>query len=353
MLIVKLRRHGLCKLKHMIKSSKNFLRFLILLLVLPAFAEEPLFKVDTSTEELPREFYELDSRLYELGRNRPYEVVIVLANDLGSGDDYGHTHEFKIVGVTKLSNGIRVRVSYSTDLYTEKIGEKNAEGLTPQHFLDENIGKFMADNIDSGKLYYWKGEIGWHQLNDDPSKNIFRGSTQQILFHKIINPFIPQKQPLNVSEGHGKQNGVLGGISVGVQKNYQHGSLSIRPQAEIGVSKSTLKDADYEYASVSLESTYVVRSQYRAGILLGSEAKRHATGTQYTHSVMASVETKHWVVGAGVYANRGELDNHTRYNKPTKDGKIDPIYMIYGSYRFGRGQEGPSNFLKPKEIISR
>lgn len=335
------------------KLTFLFLSFLMIAITVSSYAAEPLFKVKTTIDKLPREFYDVDSRLYELGENRPYEVVLVLANDLGVGDDYGYTHEFKIVGVTKLKNGIRLSISYSTDLYTEKIGEKNAEGLTPQHFLDENIGKFMADNIESGKFYYWKGEVGWQQLNDVPSKNIFRGSAQQILFHKIINPFFPQKQPLNISEGYGRQNGAMGEISVGAHKKFQYGSVEVHPSAELGVSKSTLKGANSAHASVSLEATYVVKKEYRLNLAIESEAKKHSTGTQFTNSINASVETKRWVAGAGVYASRGVLDNHTRYNKPSLSGKIDPIYMIYGSYRFGRGGNGDTNLLKPKEMISK
>jgi hypothetical protein len=322
-------------------------------LTLSVMAEEPLFKVETSKDKLPREFYDLDERLYGPDSKRPYEVVLVLANDLGVGDDYGHTHQLKIVGVTKLKNGIRLRFSYSTDLYTEKIGEEYAEGLTPQHFMDESIGKFMADNIESGNFFYWKGEAGWNQLSDDNTANVLRGSTQQIFFHKIINPFLPQKQPLNVSDGFGTKNGIMVGASGGLQKNFQLGSLHLRPQAEVGISKSTISTTDHAYASASLESTYIINPRYKASLIAESQALRHLTGTQLSHSLNANLESKNWVVGAGVYLNRGTLDNHMRYNKPNNEGKIDPMYMIYGSFRFGRGSSGQPNILKPKDIFSK
>jgi hypothetical protein len=332
-------------------STYLFFCFIILKIASPAFAEVPLFKAETTIDKLPREFYDIDERLYERDTKRPYEVVIVLANDLGVGDDYGHTHEFKIVGVTKLKNGIRLRVTYSTDLYTEKIGEKNQDGLTPQNFLDENIGKFMADNVEAGRFYFWKAEAGWHQLSDVYTNNIFKGSAQQIFFHKIINPFIPQKQPLNESSGYGQRNGVIGGGSIGVQKNYKKDSLELHSQAEFGITKSSLPKSDSKHVSVSLESTYVIRPDLRASLILESQAKKHNLGTQITHSVNVNVQRKNWMVGAGVYLNKGTLDNHTLYNKPNSNGKVDPIYMFYGSYNFGRGSKEQTNILRPKEII--
>lgn len=327
-----------------------FLGFLIFNLGLPCFADEPLLKINTPVEDLPHEISDLDDRIQDHPFKAPYEVVLVLANDLGPGpdDDFGYTHGLKIIGATKFKNGIRLRLSYSTDLYATKIGPKDAEGLVPQYFMDENLGKFIVDNMDAGNTYYWKVEAGWHQLNNIYEPNPFSASTQQLVLHKLVNPVLPQRQILNVSEGYGRQNGVVVGGSLGLQKTFEYKRLKLRPQIEAGVSGSTLKDSSHSYASLSLEATFVIKNEFKINALMEGQAKLHAQGVQYSYFAGLRLEGRSWFAGAGVYVYGGDIDNHMKYNLPN-NGKMDPINMIFGAFKFG----GEGHVLRSNDLISR
>lgn len=139
-------------------------------------------------------------------------------------DDYGHTHGLSITGVTQLKNGIRLRLSYSTDLYTQQAGKKDAEGRTPQYFMDKNFARFIIDNIDAG--------------------------------------------------------------------------------------------------------------------------------TQNTFSIDASFESSNWIFGGGVNYYRGDIDNHVRYNNPSINGEMEPVYYVYASYRYGNKSSKENDSLKRRIFLN-
>lgn len=322
------------------------LRFLVLAMVLclginkRTVAEDvkndTMIKIQTTAEELPHEILDLDDEASRARVGTPYEVVMIFVNDV-NGDDLGFTHGARIEGATKTKNGIRLKLAYSTDLYTAKAAKKNAEGLTPQYFTDENLVRFIADNMYEGKLWYWKGEVGWHQLNNIESDNLFYGSAQQMMIHTAFKEYKSFRHAIPTEEGRGRQNGIMGDVAVGFQRDAEFKGAQLRAKTQIGTRQSSLDNASYDYASFDLSSSYIIRDKVKFSVMAETKAIRHQTGTEFNHSLNTSVKTKRWELGAGVMQVDGEVNNYVAHNKPSiKTNEFDPIYKVYMTYRFGR-----------------
>lgn len=330
-----------------------FKAFLILMLFLnlALASEDVVLKVTSTVGELPPDFLDLNEKPFNLDLDKPFEVVFIMVNDIGFGDDYGHTHGLKIVGATRFEKGIRLKLAYTSDLYSQIIGEENPNGPTPQHFMDENVFKFVLDNLEQGNVSYWKAGLGWQELSNEVTDNPLYASKQQVLFHEFLNLFQSVKSPQNIPEGYGTKDGIMAIGAIGVHDEIQKGNLSLSAQAEIGISQSSMNSSDYEYAAINFSSTYQISKSVRFNFEMEARAKAHNTGTEYSYLLNGYLQKNNWEFGMGFIQYSGEIDNHVVYNIPSRrDGQIDPVIMMYGTYRFG--SKNSNTRIKERQMIN-
>lgn len=312
-------------------------------LVVSSFASEDevvQLKIETTAGELPQEILDLDDKAWMESPGSPYEIQLIFLNDniKGSdrdGDDYGHTHGMRIVGATRTKEGINLKVAYSTDLYTKKAGYQ-VNGYGPQNITDENLMRLIVNNIDQDKVWFWEAQIGWQQLSSLDSDNIFYASEQQEMAHKFLKKYQKISVPVTVPDGRGRVDGVMGDVAIGLQKNVDIGKVNLNATGLVGSRQSSLKDVDYNYFETSLAAAYSFSKSFRLSMEVESKIKKHELGTEYSYSFDTSLEMKRLELGAAVTFYDGEVENYVLYNLPSrKDGKIDPMYMLYGKYHFG------------------
>ncbi|WII72428.1 hypothetical protein QJS83_00920 [Bdellovibrio sp. 22V] len=288
-------------------------------------------------------------------RPRGISIYLSLTNDYNvlrpivaaSTDDHGYTHGSKIAIGGHLPSGHYMTFSYASDLYTKPI-EGTARRLedggryVDQHFTNENVLKIIIDTVDKnrGKVFYWKAEAGWQQLNSASRGGALSGATQQAKFHEMVNSIKPgqMKTPTYLPDGEGVRNGAILGIYLGVAKEYLFlkNLCRVRAFTEAGSQGSTINRASYVAAKVG-STLYCQQNEntltYRAEV--GHESRGYQTGYQGTGYVDLSTGKRQWRIGFRIEQSHGKLHNYQTYNgKNIDNGKIDTLFMVYYRYFF-------------------
>lgn len=212
------------------------------------------------------------------------------------GDDFGRTHALG-VGVSCTSeDGLSKSFDYSTDLYTKPEVVKNGrvqgyrttEGnpRIKQKFISENIFSFMQDNINKGKVSYWKRGLGFINLTDKKTWGILQGPGQQKWFHSIVNKIAGpgSADTYDYIDGSLDKWGAFVSLSVGLQEHANLGDrCRISLSAEGGFRAGTLKDSSYGNASANAKISFDI-TQSTATYLRG----RHEITTRETSTVQES-----------------------------------------------------------------
>lgn len=262
-------------------------------------------------------------------------------------DDNGYTHGSKVSIGGFLPTGHYLTFDASSDLYTQEI-EGSAKQLPDggrgldQHFTNENILKFVIDNIDNARseTFYWKAEAGWQQLQSDSRGNVLTAATQQDKFHQMVNNLKPgqTKTPTYVSDGEKTRDGIIMGLYLGIAKEYVNTKNTCRVRAftELGGRGSTIDGASYVAANVGgvLWCQAGPRTlTYRAEI--GHNSKAFPNGYEGSGYVDISTGRKNWRIGFRLEQTHGTLNNYQNYNLINAEtGKIDPTFTIYYRHYF-------------------
>lgn len=278
----------------------------------------------------------------------PISIYLTLTNDLNllrivgvkkNPDDFGYTHglEFKVIG--DLPNDYGLTLSYSTDLYTNPVeGELSSDpkdNKIKQYFTTENILKLVVSHKPENKMFFWKAETGWIELDSKVRTNYLKGSTQQDAFHGLVNAFSSgtTKDPVMVANGKDDRDGILFGVYMGLAKSFQKDSDACKKTMELqaGIRTSSLPHTTLKSmeARLTLDCGFrFTRTRFR--IETGYQATEHNEGVQRQQFFDFSTKRSKWKFGFRVENNSGDLVNYTDYNLPNvQDGTIDPIFKIY------------------------
>jgi hypothetical protein len=299
-----------------------------------------VIKIKTQVKDVPDSIRKLDPALSLMDPSLPFEVTFGLVNDSvyreKGGTDDGYTHGAFLVGGYRFQNGLHLTVAYSTDLYTAPVPGDSSPTRNEKYFTNENVLRFIADNVQQNKVWYWKAEAGWRRLGNETQCNFLDAECQQIWFHKILNDFKTVASPVDIAQGRGIQDSPLAGGAIGLQQFTPLGkpNIVLVTREDIGTELSTVTDASDAYSDVSVAAAYVLKGEYRfefGGKLL---SKAFAQGFEFQPGWEAQFGTKHWIVGVERKHYLGTVQNYVLYNLPSPNGKYDPITTIYVDYRF-------------------
>ena len=306
----------------------------------PETPEVTFIKVSTQVKDLPDEIRTLDPAVDLLDPSLNYEVSFAMVNDSvyrpKGGTDDGYTHGVQLLGGIRLHNGIHLAVAYTTDLYTAPVPGDPSPTRNEKYFTNENLIRFIADNVGQDKAWYWKADGGWRRLSNDVNCNFFDASCQQIWFHNILNKLKTVSSPVDIEDGRGIQDSPFVGGASGFQQFSHLGPIGFINREELGAELSPVDGVSDIYGSYKVGATYVLKRGYRFEIGLGFLAKAHSQGIEYQPSIEARFDTSHWTVGAERTHYFGDIQNYVLYNLPSPNGKYDPILKVYVNYRFKR-----------------
>lgn len=304
-----------------------------------------------SAAEAPTELQEVLNQSFKPTENRkiPISVYLSLANDFNflrivgvkkHTDDFGYTHglDFKIIG--ELSENYTLSFNYSTDLYTTPLtGElessTNNTPQTRQFYTDENILKVILSHKPNNKMFFWRAEAGWIELDSEYRTNYLKGSTHQDVFHDLVNGIssYTTKDPVFVGNGKDDRDGFLIGVYTGLAKSFYKDTDACNKTTELvaGLRSTTLPGTNQR----SLEARLVLDCSFRFTknrfmVETGYQIIDHDKGMQRQQYFDFSTKRTKWKFGFRVENYSGDLVNHVDYNLPNvENGEIDPIFKIY------------------------
>lgn len=284
------------------------------------------------------------------------DVYFTLNNDLSllnvinvapKDDDYGYTHGYTASVGGSLPSDHYLRFEYSSDLYTRPVDLENPEVKTEhgqvevkQYFVNDNVARFVIDNINQGKLFYWRGELGWEKLDNRKTNSAAAASRQQEVLHELLNSSDSgsTKKPIYVTDKPTTKEGLVVGAYAGLQKYFKFDKsiCSYGVRAEVGQRENEIKGADY--SEVAAFGNAICQSgpksiSYRLDV--GVREQLHDEGRQEKFLVDFSVGVKTWRVGLKVERIKDDLHNYMEYNIPNiKTGDNDATSSIYIHKKF-------------------
>ncbi len=108
------------------------------------------------------------------------------------GRDEGATHKIFFSVSKAIAGDYHLTLEYSSQLLTDVVEEskyRDSDGVlnVNQHFLENNILKFMLDNKNQGNLTYYTVSLGWQKINQTKIGNfVFSTAHQQSGFHELL-----------------------------------------------------------------------------------------------------------------------------------------------------------------------
>jgi hypothetical protein len=283
-----------------------------------------------------------------------FDILIGIKNDHNAfamglikerGDDFGYTHGAIIEIGTKINQKYNAKFKYTTDLYTKPIDSEeidlgNGNFSVRQNISNENITRLILDNYAVGKLFYWKANIGWHEINHEPDNhNFLLGSTEQLRYHQLLNAIKPGMNmiPIHEDDGRPSKEGMLAGIMIGSDQLFasQNGKVRLLLKEEIGTEYSYATDTNYMALDTSATFTYQKEPHklaFEFGV--GYKAKTHKEGVENSSYIDLGIgRAKKWKVGVRAEYFSGTLNNDSDYNLINPElGINDPVARIYYKY---------------------
>lgn len=314
-------------------------------------SQENLFRVYyNDVRDLPTALYQGLKSIFPKRKGKiPVALMLTMTNDFNvlkvfglqiDTDDFGYTHGTQLTIVGSLPNGKTLTFDYSTDLYTQPITGTmiqlpNGGRQVDQFFTDENIFRFIFSNQNKNRLFYWRTELGWQELNSQIRGDYRFGSNQQLKFHEYVNSFnvTQTKYFRNFENGKPFRQGPLFGLYLGMNKvllNYYR-SCQFEMDTEIGRRESRLNGADLNTLKIQFINQCLSRSLKNTyQFVIGSEMTEHSLGQQNSQYIDGSWANKNWKIGFRFELPSGDLINYQDYNLLNYEtGEIDPLFKIY------------------------
>lgn len=174
------------------------------------------------------------------------------------GDDWGNTHGLN-VGISCISaDGLSQTFTYSTDLFSDPNRAsfwKDENGIPhmDQKFVSENIFLYIQDNVNKGKLSYWRRGVGFINLSTKKKWGLLQSTGQQEWYHNYRNRAHPgEAMDYNYIEGDADKWGAFVTLATGLQASKELGSFcKVSSSVELGARLSTLKQSNLIYGGAN------------------------------------------------------------------------------------------------------
>lgn len=174
------------------------------------------------------------------------------------GDDWGYTHGLDVGLSCTSADGLAQTFTYSSDLFTDpdrstRWYDSSGNSHMDQKFISENIFSFIQDNVNEGKVSYWRRGIGFVNMSSKKKWGLLQSTGQQEWFHDLRNRSKPGDAiDYNYVEGNTDKWGAFVTLATGLQaKKELSSSCRITASGEIGARLSSLKDSNLIYGSIN------------------------------------------------------------------------------------------------------
>jgi hypothetical protein len=287
--------------------------------------ETPILKMDYDVGEVPAEIKaQLPDQFVNDTKDKKISCVyrFKISNDnqqmLGRsekksiqnnkyGDDFGRTHGMD-VGVSCVSNdGISNAFTYSTDLYSDPdrmTAKRLANGNVSmkQKFTSENIFALLQDNINQGKVTYWKRGVGFINLSEKKKWGLMQSTGQQEWYHHVYNNISAgSAYQYENMEGAKDQWGAFVTLAIGLQENRKFGDrCKLKLNADVGARISSLKDTSTLNLNLQGKLSYQVTQNASMYLRAQSETIIRSSSRITENTLAAGIETN-----AGSYFEGG------------------------------------------------
>lgn len=260
--------------------------------------------------------------------------------DLKKGDDVGLTHKMD-VGVSCASeDGISTAFTYSTALFTktdESTRKQNDKGVwsVKTKFNAENIFEILQDNINQGKVTYWKRGVGFINITDQKKWGLLQATGQQEWYHHMINNLDKEGTiQYQLEDGSKNKWGAFVVLAIGLQENRQFGdSCSIEYNADIGTRLSTLSGTSTLNLNLQAKASYHISEGSSVYLRAQSEATRRPGSTVVENTLAAGYLGKSGFVEVGVTKPNG-IRKDVLDSKNVYTGESDRLIFVRVGKKF-------------------
>jgi hypothetical protein len=296
--------------------------------------------IKTKVKDVPDAIRKLDPALDLMNPEQAFEVTFGLVNDSvyreQGGTDDGYTHGAFLAGGYQFQNGLHLTVAYSTDLFTAPVPGDPSPTRNEKYFTNENVLRFIADNVQQDKAWYWKADLGWRRLGNNVNCNFLDAECEQLWFHGVLNDLKTVSSPVDIAQGRGIQDSPLAGGGLGLQQFTPLGkpNIVLITREEVGTELSTVADATDAYSDVSVAAAYALKGKVRFEVGGRELTTAFAQGVEFRPGWETQVGTKHWTISVEREHYMGTVQNYVLYNLPSPNGKYDPITTISLTYQF-------------------
>lgn len=200
--------------------------------------------------------------------NDDKQMLGVKGSAADTGDDAGHTHGLGLSLNCTTEDGISKTFSYDAQLYSQPEFQNGQSVVQPdgrikQKIISETIFAFLQDNINQGKLTYWKRGVGFINVTDQQKLGPLSPANQQQWFHGMVNKIGGEGSAPVYQNEQGSMNkwAPFVSMSVGLQQHAQLGNRCfVSVAGDTGFRLSPMKDASYWNANANAKISYRVTS---------------------------------------------------------------------------------------------
>ncbi len=256
------------------------------------------------------------------------------------GDDAGRTHGLDVGVSCASADGISSAFTYSTELYSDpnkyseqKLSDGNYK--MKQKFTSENIFAILQDNINQGKVTYWKRGVGFINLSEKKKWGLLQSTGQQEWWHGIVNKVKPgTAMQYDYEEGSKDKWGAFVTLAIGLQENRKLGDrCTLKLNADVGGRLSTLNGTSTLNLNLQAEVAYQISGNASVYLRAQSETILRSDSRITENTLAAGVRTK-----AGSYIEfgaTGQVGNRKDVSDPRNfyTGKNDlQIFLKVGKH---------------------
>lgn len=229
------------------------------------------------------------------------------------GDDFGRTHGMNIGISCASADGLSNAFTYSTELYSDPdrySAQKLPNGNVSmrQKFTSENIFMLLQDDINKGKVTYWKRGVGFINLSEKKKWGLLQSTGQQEWFHDVVNK-ISAGSAYQYTDVDGKKDqwGAFITLAIGLQENRKFGDhCTLKLNADVGARISSLKDTSTVNLNSQAKMSYQVSENASIYVRAQSETIVRSSSVITENTLATGVETPAGMqVELGVMAQNG------------------------------------------------
>lgn len=243
------------------------------------------------------------------------------------GDDWGNTHGIKLGISCSSDDGLSQTFTYTTDLFSDPVMgtmTRDANGIRhmDQKFLSENIFTYIQDNVNQGKMTYWRRGVGFVNITSKKKWGLLQSTGQQEWFHHFRNRNGDNAIEYNYIDGSTNKWGPFVTLATGLQASKELGSFcKVSSSVEVGTRLSSLKESNLVYGGANA----------KFGVTVGEGQIYARTGYDLTRRPSSTISETTLAVGyerkSGTKIEMGvKSQSGNREDVPDSPNRVAQIY---------------------------